>query len=172
MFKLYQDFKRDSATYLELCDQFMGRLNLHERVVVDHICFKCGSSEEYNQIRNVLETDPPSRYVYQVMLSRRRVGYFGLRDPIKMGHAAVASVELADRKPVHDDKSGFHHVEIYPIAMSYDEMIGEMRDAGEDVELKRRLHHTTHDIKLPSGFIIRFTDKPLIKHIIDRELST
>jgi predicted metalloenzyme YecM len=172
MFKSFQDFKKASAAYLELTGEFIDRHKLNERITVDHICFKCGVSEEYDQIRSILETDPPSTYVYQVILAQRRVGYIGLRDEIRMGNVSIGCVELADRKPVLDDDPGFHHVEIFPVKMSYDELIGEMMDAGEDIVLKKkRPHHTTHDIALPSGFLIRFTDKPLIKHIIERELS-
>lgn len=171
MFKSFQDFKSASASYLELCDQFIDQHNLKGRVIVDHICFKCRTSGEYDQIRTVLENDPPSRYVYQVILAWRRVGYIGLREGIAIRNGSVACIELADKKPVLDDTPGFHHVEIFPVGMSYQELIGEMMDAGEDVVLKKRTHHTTHDIKLPGGFLIRFTDKPLIKHIVERELS-
>lgn len=171
MFDTLNDFARSAIPYLELSDRFIERHQLGGRVVVDHICYKCDSASTYESMRTMLESDPPSRYFYQVHLASRRVAYVGLREGLLARHGPVMCIELADKKPVHEDQLGFHHIEIYPVTMPYQDLVDELARRGETISLKSRPHHTTHDIMLPEGFMIRLTDRPLIKQIIETELS-
>jgi predicted metalloenzyme YecM len=161
----YDEFIVTSTPYLEYCNEFISLHKLEDEVMVDHICYKCRSGEEYEDIRSILEESPPSKYLYQVNLSGRRVAYFGLQESIPLKKGGIKYIELADVKDA-DEVYGFHHVEIYPLTMSYENLVLLLQQRGEKAELKKRPHHTTYDITLPNGFIIRLTEVPLIEKIV------
>ena len=149
----------------------VSKHELQGAVMVDHICFKCGSGSEYEQVRAVLEASPATAYIYQVQLSGRRVAYVGLREGIVSVNNPIRFVELSDKKPGADEAGGFHHAEIYPMALEYHQLIERLEDGGETVQLQVRPHHTTHDLVLPGGFILRFTQRPLIEKIVEEQMS-
>jgi hypothetical protein len=122
-------------------------------------------------MRAILEADPPSRYLYQVCLAERRVAYFAMRNAIRSGAGqSIRYFELADSKP-SDEGSGFHHVEVFPRSMTYDQLIQHLTRQGETPVLRVRAHHTTHDIKVAENFIVRLTYRPLLKTILEEELT-
>jgi hypothetical protein len=172
MFDTFAQLVEASQPYLRLCDDFITKHDLKQTVTADHICFKCQSSLEYERVRALLERDPPSRYCYQVWLAGRRVAYLGFRAGLVLKSGLVVMcIELADIKPSGGETPGFHHMEIYPSGLSYGDLVHRLEHGGEQLVLKTRPHHTTHDIQCENGFIIRLTDRPLIKKIIDEELS-
>lgn len=166
MFESYEEFIAASSPYLEYCNQFIALHKLEAEVIADHICYKCQSREEYEHIRSILEASPSAKYFYQINLSKRRVGYIGLEQSIPLKKGGIKYIELADAKADADEVYGFHHVEIYPLTMTYENFVILLQQRGEEAELKERPHHTTYDITLPNGFIIRLTDMPLIEKII------
>jgi len=169
MFKSYDEFLTTSTPYLNYCDQFISSHKLEEEVITDHICYKCESNEEYEHLRSLLEASP-AKYIYQVNLSKRRVAYIGLKQSIQLKNGEIKFIELSDKKDGVEEVTGFHHVEIYPLKMSYENLVDLLKQRGEKAELKERPHHTTYDITLSNGFVIRLTDKPLIKKIAEEEL--
>jgi len=171
MFNTFAELVAASQSYLTLYDDFIARHALILSVIADHICFKCHSSHEYEHVRAVLERDPPSRYSYQVWLAGRRVAYLGFRVGLPLKSSSIMCIELADAKPFGREAGGFHHLEIYPTRISYDDLLMKLEREGERPILKMRPHHTTHDIVCSNGFTIRLTDRPLIKKIVDEELS-
>ncbi len=171
MFRSFEEFTLAATPCLEECDAFIVKHRLNGAVMVDHLCFKCSSSSEYDQLRLLLESNPPSAYVYQVQLSGRRVAYVGLHHGIASVNHPTRFVELSDKKPAVNEAAGFHHAEIYPTALDYSALITKLEKGGETVELQSRPHHTTHDLILPSDFILRFTQRPLIEKIVEEQLS-
>jgi hypothetical protein len=170
MFKTFEQFVEDASSHLEMSSGFVAKHRLRDSVVVDHICYKSASSHEFDYLRKLMECDPPSSHLHQVFLSGRRVAYFSLRVGLPVrGCGAVRYIELCDKKPMQEERAGFHHVEIYPSTMPYETLLKQLHDDGVHAVLKRRPHHTTHDLVLPSGLVIRLTDKPLIKTIVTRE---
>jgi predicted metalloenzyme YecM len=169
MFSSYDEFIAASSPYLEYCSAFIALHKLEDEVTADHICYKCCSAEEYDQLRALLEVYPPAKYFYQVNLSKRRVAYIGLEQSIPLRTGAIKFIELADKKG-NEEVCGFHHVELYPLHMSYESLVKHLEERGEKPELKERPHHTTYDITLSNGFIIRLTNQPLIKKIAEEEL--
>jgi hypothetical protein len=121
----------------------------------------------------LLEHKPPTDSMSQVVLAGRRVGYFSLTAGLPFGthDDEVRFIELADRKPDHTDSPGFHHVELYPRVMAYDEFLQLMNDAGFRPVLRPREHHTTHDISVADGPLLRLTNCPLIKRIAREQLA-
>lgn len=173
MFERFEVFAELSRPFVEACCQFAKRHGVQDRVVLDHICFKCASSADFESMRSLLERRPPSAYLYQTYLAGRRVAYIGLLAglPTSLG-GALKCVELADKKPGATEQSGFHHVEIYPVGISRHALVVLLQQAGVNITLKERPHHTTYDIALPDGFLIRITDVPLIRKIAERELQS
>lgn len=170
-FESFYSFSIEAVYYLKMVDKFINKHELSGKVIIDHICFKCESPLEYDCLRKMLEQDLPSKYFYQVHLSGRRVAYIGLKNGLETTENKVMCIELADKKSVIEDRLGFHHVEIYPISMSYQELVDHLSEKGEKITYKNRPHHTTHDVTLSDDFMIRLTDQPLIKKIIKEELS-
>jgi predicted metalloenzyme YecM len=176
MIRSYEQFVENSLPYLKVCEQFLTQYSLQGKVIVDHICYKCKSSAEYQRMRAILESNPPSLYFYQVYLASRRVAYMKLQNGLPITGGTVNFVELADKKQAEEKVLGFHHVEIYPVpnarmgvAGSYSNLVRGLEQRKVKLELKERPHHTTHDI-LVGKFIIRLTDKPLIQKIVQEEM--
>lgn len=171
-FLTFAAFIEAAAQSLELTRDFLDTHGLTEQVVVDHICYKCQDSTEYEAMRALLEQNPPSAFLIQTILSGRRVAYIGLREGLSVGSHHIMWIELADKRPIEDEETGFHHIEMYPLHMSYDQLVFKLQAEGEQAILKERPHHTTHDIRLREGLIVRLTDMPLIKKIVaERQLA-
>ena len=171
MFHSFEEFTLAATPFVQQCDEFIAKHGLHGQVMVDHLCFKCGSASEYERMRSMLEATPPSAFVYQVQLSGRRVAYVGLREGIASVNYPISFIELSDKKPGVDETAGFHHAEIYTTTLDYDQLIKRLEDGGETVRRQVRPHHTTDDLVLPGGFILRFTARALIEKIVDEQLA-
>jgi predicted metalloenzyme YecM len=171
-FSGFEAFATVAGNHLGEAASFVATLGLQRLLILDHICFKCRSSEEFDSVRSILERNPPSDLLHQVMLAGRRVAYFRLADGFDLGET-VRYVELCDRKPAADDSFGFHHVEVYPSGqIPYEALLNRLTTLGLQVRLKSRPHHTTHDWNLASGLVMRLTDKPLIRKIMEEELNS
>lgn len=59
MFQSFEEFTVADSPCIEQCDAFISKHGLHVAVVIDHLCFKCGSASEYGQMRAMLEFPPP-----------------------------------------------------------------------------------------------------------------
>ena len=171
MFDSFEKFTVAATPFIQQCDAFIAKHGLDGQVMVDHLCFKCGSASEYEGMRAMLEVAPSTAFVYQVQLSGRRVAYVGLREGVVSSTNPIRFIELSDKKPGADETAGFHHAELYPTAFGYDQLIQRLEDGGEVIERQYRPHHTTHDLVLPGGFILRFTKRPLIEKIVEEQLS-
>jgi hypothetical protein len=172
MFTNFIEFVQEAGPCLELCRLFRAKHFLEGQVVMDHICYKCSSNEEYEKMRALLEQDAVSTYVCQTNLSKRRVAYIGMKQGFSISaNESILCLELADKKPGKEEPSGFHHVEMYPTSMTYGDLVTLLEKAGENMVLKERPHHTTHDIALDGGFIIRLTNVPLIRKIVEEKFS-
>ena len=171
MFSSFEEFTAAAVPFIQQCDEFIAKHGLHGGVVVDHLCFKSGSASEYDQLRAMLEATPPSAFFSQVQLTGRRVAYIGLRERVASVNNPIRFIELADKKPDAEETAGFHHAEIYPTICGDAELIECLKESGETMQRHSRPHHTTHDLVLPGGFILRFTQRPLIEKIVDEQLS-
>lgn len=137
-------------------------------VQVDHICIKCSSSVIYEARRK--EFEDTSTFMYQSIISKRRISVIGLKDAIKTVIGDIRYVELADQKPDNSQIDRIDHVEIVPIALSYEDLVQKLKDQNVSIKETVRPHHTTHDIVLPSGFTIRLSKEFLIDKIKREEM--
>ena len=167
MFKSADDFYSQAKEAVKTFNDFISRYDLAGSVVADHICYKCSSSKVFEDIRSVLEFD--SKWVYQAIISGRRTATIRTKETLETIAGNIILVELSDQKPDGSQKDGFDHIEIYPVAISYEELVSKLKSQDLKVEEVVRTHHTTHDIKLENGFIIRLTRESLV-NIIKKEM--
>ncbi len=150
-------------------DLFFKKHNLTGLALADHLCYKCSSAEEFERVRASLEH--ASDYIHQAMISDRRIAYIKLSTPVPTTLGEVHFLELSDQKPDGSQKSGFDHIELYPTGdATYESLLEQLRKKDEHIIHVERPHHTTDDVVLPSGLLVRFEPEPLIEKIKRTEL--
>lgn len=149
-------------------DEFVKRHALLGAALPDHLCYKCASHESYEAVRALLEGE--SMYLHQSIISKRRISIIKLRQGIDTVLGKIFYVELSDQKPDNSQEEGFDHIEVYPTAHSYDEMVSGLGQTELVIKVERP-HHTTHDIEMAGGYIFRCTREPLIEKIKRTEIT-
>ena len=135
---------------------------------VDHIGYKCGSREEFESLREQLES--ASAYIYQSFISGRRIAIIKLQEALATELGSICFLELSDQKPDGSQVSGFDHLEIYPVEQDFTVFVKGLIEKGIPFEQTVRPHHTTYDAKLTEAFKIRLEEEPLIKKIAREEI--
>ena len=131
--------------------------------IADHLCYKCSSSDEFERLRAMFETN--SSYVYQSIISKRRIAIIKFSQPIPSALGDIRFLELSDQKPDNSQESGFDHVEIYPTSGTMDELAIDLEKKGAVVEKVVRPHHTTYDIIIDGTFKARIEPDALMEKI-------
>lgn len=134
----------------------------------DHICYKCGSSEEFETMRKMFETE--SVFIYQSIISKRRIAIVKFVSPIKTTLGEIWFLELSDQKPDGSQTSGFDHIEIYPKAGSMEQLAEALSEKGFALEKIERPHHTTFDGYLVGDFKVRLEPEALVEKIKREEM--
>lgn len=160
-------FFKESEKYIVLFDVFAQKHSLIGRASADHICYKCGSHESFENIRRMFETQ--SEYIYQSIISNRPIAYIRFKTAMDTVIGPINYLELSDQKPDMSQKEGFDHIEVFPTAVSYQEMVGELQQTETVVHVERP-HHTTDDVDISEGFLFRCTQGPLIQKIKESEM--
>lgn len=163
-----EDFYQSAKPYVELFDEFVRTHALAGRAAADHICYKCESATSFEDMRRMFEGN--AMYLYQSIISKRRIAIVRLQSPIETVLGPILYVELSDQKPDGSQREGFDHIEAYPTAMSYDEMVHELEEREKVIRVERP-HHTTHDIDMGNGFLFRCTQGLLIEKIKGSEMN-
>jgi len=148
--------------------------------VADHFSYKCREVREYDELRSRFEEHSDdgwraSRFVYQSIISGRRVAVIGLVDPIVTPLGDLRVLELAEPKPMSAAPDGFDHVEI-STRQKLEFMVHCINDTigmKSPLVKKGRPHHTTWDaVIMPDRrrkgrqpFILRLNDAPLVEKI-------
>jgi predicted metalloenzyme YecM len=156
------EFFEEAKTYIEHFDAFAHKHSLQNTAQADHICFKCDSVKSFEYIRRLLESE--SKFLYQSIISNRRIAYIGFKSPIETVLGPINYLELSDQKPDGSQKEGFDHIEVYPTVDSYKVFVERFKET-ETVVHVARPHHTTDDIEIGGGFLFRCTQGPLIEKI-------
>ena len=129
----------------------------------DHICYKCSSSEEFEQLRALFEGS--SAFIYQSIISHRRIAIVKFLEPLPTTLGDISFLELSDQKPDGSQVSGFDHIEIYPTAGTMDSLADSLVSKGFAFEKVVRPHHTTYDGFLEGNFKVRLESEALIEKI-------
>ncbi|NBV77407.1 hypothetical protein EBR66_04550 [bacterium] len=162
-----EEFYSGAQKYVELFNAFAAKHALVGRAQADHICYKCGSKENFESMREMFEGE--SNYIYQAPISKRRIAIIRLKKGIESALGTIWFVELSDQKPDNSQTDSYDHIEAAPTAMTYERMVKEF-EATETVEKVVRPHHTTHDIDIGGGFLFRCTQGMLIEKIKGSEM--
>lgn len=165
---IYQEFldkaKTDAVSVLE---NFISTNKLKEKIILDHICYKCASNDEFVAMRKMLE--PEALYLYESWISERLIAVIKLKTPIETMFGPLHFVELQDAKNAPNQKSGFTHIEAYPVS-GYQETIEYMRSRGVAVVEDPTPHHPIHEVSLNQNFTFRLEREPVIEKIKREEL--
>lgn len=137
--------------------------------IADHVCYKCGTSDEFEAIRALFETQ--SAYLYQSIVSNRRIAIIKFLAPIPSALGDIWFLELSDQKPDGSQESGFDHVEMYPTAGTMDALAADLELKGAIVEKVVRPHHTTYDIVIEGTFKARIEPDALADKIKREEMN-
>lgn len=167
MFSSVEEFFEEAAESARTFDAFAARYFTETEAAADHICYKCGTTETFEAIRTLFEHQ--SEFIYQSIISGRRIGYIKFQKPLTTALGPVWFLELSDQKPDGSQTDGFDHVEVFPVSLSYETMV-ERLAAKEKVIHVERPHHTTDDVHLPDGFIFRCSHGPLVEKITATEM--
>jgi predicted metalloenzyme YecM len=166
--KTVKEFYAGSEKFISLFNVFVDKHSLRGRAGVDHICYKCGSKESFESLRQLFESE--SEYIYQSIISGRRIAIIRFKQGIETALGTIHFLELSDQKPDNSQHDGFDHIEAYAVGRTYDDMVEEF-EATEEVVKVERPHHTTHDIDMGGGFLFRCTQGPLIEKIKSTEMT-
>lgn len=134
----------------------------------DHICYKCGSAEEFESMRKLFETE--SAFIYQSIISKRRIAIVRFTTPIATALGEIWFLELSDQKPDGSQTSGFDHIEIYPKAGSMEGLAASLEALGASFEKVARPHHTTFDGFIMGDFKVRLEPEALVEKIKREEM--
>jgi len=130
----------------------------------DHLCYKCGSTEEFERLRAMFEQK--SGFIYQSIISQRRIAIVAFREPVGTALGDIRFLELSDQKPDGSQESGFDHIEIYPGSGDMDALAGVLEAKGTTFTKVERPHHTTYDAVIDGkSFKVRLEPEPLLKKI-------
>ena len=159
------DFYNGSQDIVKVFDDFSATHHLTDKGKADHICYKCSSSESFENIRRMFEPKSRARWVYQSIIAGRRIALIRLVRPIETELGEVDVLELSDQKPDGSQSEGFDHIEVYPVYVSYDRLVSYLRERKLEVKEIVRPHHTTHDILIGRGYLLRLTREGLIEKV-------
>lgn len=162
------DLGKAATSYLEEFNAFCQNNDLLGKVQTDHLGLKCSSKEKYEFQRSLFEES--SRFIYQSIISKRRISIIGLQVGLETIAGSLDYLELSDQKPDGSQTDNIDHMEIVPTEWSYEELVHHLQEKGVNMKEIVRPHHTTHDIIMSSGFIVRLSPELLINKIKREEM--
>lgn len=165
----FKEFVSKSGPYVAEFNDFVKRHDLKGKSLPDHICYKCGTTEHYEVLKKLFDFE--SQFIYQSIISDRRISYIKFKMPIQTDLGPIWYLELSDRKPDGSQPDGFDHIEIYSTDLPYEDFIKKFEKEGENVMKVSRPHHTTHDIQFPSEFGVKLSQEQLIDKIKAKEMK-
>jgi predicted metalloenzyme YecM len=155
--------------YLELFSNYCIENKIDVKgIKIDHICYKCESNIEYENIRKFFEFE--DKFVYQSIISKRRIAYIGFETPSKSLFGDVNYLELSDQKPDNSQKSECDRIEPIIDSITYAELLNRFSINDLKIQENIKPHHSTHDIKFPNGVKIKMNHEPLVNKIYRDEL--
>ncbi len=162
-------FFKSAAPVIKEFNSFIKKYSLKKFAVPDHICYKCSSSENFESMRKLFESE--SEFIYQSIISKRRIAYIKFKKPIETDLGPIWFLELSDQKPDGSQKDIFDHIEMYSPKLSYENFAMKLQKAGVKMIEVQKPHHTTYEIQLSSGFEVKITPELLLEKIKREEIK-
>lgn len=166
----FDQFLLQAKEKITIFNTFISTHQLENKIIADHIGYKCASSEYFETLRRLLEAH--ADYLYQSVISERRIAVIKLIEPIVTTCGPIRFLELADQKPDGSQQDGFDHLECYPTDSTLEEMVTYIMDKKINVNKVVRPHHTTYDTSLADNFKLRLEAEPLINKIVREEINS
>lgn len=163
MINSIDDFYSLAAEAANKLNTFSTKHDLQGKALADHICYKCDSKETFERMRGAIE--PFSKFIYQSIVSNRRVAFLKLKKEIQTILGPISLLELSENKPRKPEENKIHHIEIFSTSLPYEDLVHIFVTAGENVVEDIRPHHTTHDIEIDERFLVRITHEPILEKI-------
>ncbi|MDB5260097.1 MAG: hypothetical protein JWN37_328 [Candidatus Nomurabacteria bacterium] len=163
MIQKIEDLYVKSDPFIKEFDIFCNVNGLINKVKADHVCVKCSTSEIYENTRKHFEFD--SRFMYQSLIPGRRIAFIGLSKSLYTAVGEIKYLELSDQKKDNSQGDRIDHIEIVPVTLTYEELVSFLKEKGNEVKEIIRPHHTTHDVYMKSGFIVRLSRELLVETI-------
>lgn len=157
------DLEIASKSFLEEFDSFCDMYQLTSLLQADHIGLKCSSKEIFESTRASFEKE--SRFVYQSIISQRRISIIGLVEGLKTSVGNLNYLELSDQKPNGSQVDSIDHLEVVPQGITYEELIKIMQEKGVVLQETVKPHHSTFDVQLSSGFVVKFSREFLVDKV-------
>ena len=158
-----ENFYKEADGLLQEFDSFVSSTKLEGVALPDHICFKCGSIESFEEIRCLLEKE--AKFVHQANISGRRIAMIKLPKGFQTSLGEITVLELSDQKPNNSQTEGFDYIEIYPVNNAFEDFVREIETAKVPMNKIERPHHTTYDIPLGDSYNIKLTVEPIFEKI-------
>ena len=155
--------------YLEEFDTFCKAYNLLGKVKADHLGLTCSSKEVYELQRSYFEFT--SRFIYQSIISKRRISIIGLTEGLVTSVGPLNYLELSDQKPDGSQRDIVDHLEVVPVGLSYQELVDDLKTKGVALKDTIKPHHSTYDVILSSGFIVKLSREMLVDKIKRDEMA-
>lgn len=150
-------------------DDFCAAQGLAGLVKADLVSIKCSSKEVYEARRAYYDMN--SRFIYQAIIAGRRIAVIGLNEAITTSVGDIRCLEISDQKPDNSQTDRLNHVGIVPTGISYDELVGKLKESGVALEEIVRPHgYTACDVILPTGFRLRIQKETLTDRIKREEM--
>ena len=163
-----EHFYKEADDLIQEFNSFISNTKLQHVALPDHICFKCGSVETFEEIRCLLEKE--AKFLHQANISGRRIAMIKLQRGFQTSLGEITTLELSDQKPNNSQSTGFDHIEIYPVKIPFWDFVTEVEKTGVVVNKIERPHHTTCDIPLGEKYNIKITMEPIFEKIKREEM--
>lgn len=155
----------------DICKAAVFQLNnfcqvdgLQDLVKADLVCIKCSSHDVYESRRNYYDLD--SRFIYQAVVSDRRIALVGLKEGIPTSVGDIRLLEIIDQKSDNSQIDCLSHIAIVPTGISYDDLLVKLKENNAHTEDKSRGDgYVATDVVLPTGFRIRIEKESLLDRV-------
>jgi predicted metalloenzyme YecM len=162
-------YERMSETLTET-ELFLRTRQVIGLAAIDHIGWTCASNEEFDTVRKLFESGG-STFIYQSLISGRRIAIIGLSKKVETPIGQLCYLELSDLKPGTPALSGFNHIEACPLlSLSYEELVSMLSSRTVVREIVRP-HHTTHEASVHDGLRFCCSREPLVQKIKRDEMK-
>ena len=168
MMQTIEDFYHSVQSKIDSFNNFISTHELKTVAIADHIGYKCSTTEEFETLRKLLESN--SHFIFQSIISKRRIAIIELAKPFETSCGLIQYLELSDQKPDGSQTSGFDHLEIYPAQNTVKHLVNYLQDKNITIQKADRPHHVTYDLSLEGGFKVRIEAESLIQKIIREEM--
>ena len=144
-------------------------LNLHD-FEIDHICYRCDSKSEYQQMKTALYS-ADCTLLHEGMIGKRPISVFEFNHPLQYEQWTIRCLELASPKPGRSHAHGLEHAEVvigsesqgcFNSKQYLDEFVAQC-PPGLDFDFKAADKELNADVSLDLGdnISVKFHTRPL-----------